>query len=109
MIVAPTANQVFKFESRETNATSFEITYIREGANNSNTVTLSGSYQNGQVQINANINLVENTYYLFIVMESGIELCRHKVFVTDQQVENYNITTNTYSSANSYEDDYIVI
>jgi hypothetical protein len=109
MIVAPTTNQSFKFESRETNATSFEVTYIREGANDSNNVTLSGSYQNGQVQINTNLNLKENTYYLFIVTESGSELCRHKVFVTDQQVDSYKITTNTYSSANSFEDDYIVI
>ncbi len=109
MIVTTTSNQTLKFESRETDATSFDVTYIREGANQEVTNTLNGSYVNGQVVITTNFDLQENTYYLFILKVSGKELCRHKVFVTDQSIDTYKITKSTYDNASSFEDDYIVI
>lgn len=110
MIVVKSSNQTFRFESRETNETNFTLLYIKEGTQESNTLNASGSYQHGQVVINANINLSVSSYYLFLVKDSsGDELCRHRVFCTDQDIDQFSVDNNTYVEADSFVNEYITI
>lgn len=110
MKVLPTSNQTVTFNCRETSDSTFTITYISESSRvEAQETDVSGTYSNGKVTFSIDLALVENTFYMFYIEDSTREICRHKVFVTNQDISDYKINTGKYTEASSSNTTYTII
>lgn len=109
MEVTTTSNQTLQFTCRETTDSTFTVRYVYEGANSEETISPdpAGTYADGQVTFTLNLTLQEETFYMFYISDSVREICRHKVYVTDQDVETYKIEAGEFVKQASDGDEFI--
>lgn len=113
MLITTTVNTAFTFNARTPSVDSFELVYTNEATNEDTTVALVGAaYADGRISFTASLGLSENVFYLFRVNEdlggSKRELCKQKVFVTDQDVDAYKITTGEFVDADNGDNTFVV-
>lgn len=109
MEVTTTTNQSITFSCRDTTESSFTITYVKEGADTSTDLVTSGTYLKGRLSFSLTLTLDPEQFYMFYVSDSTREVCRHKVYVTNQDVTTFSIDDGVYESQASSGDEFITL
>ncbi len=88
---------------------NIDVNTLDESTNVEVPVSVSATFSEGLMTFSNDFDLVEGRYYFVIVSQGTEEICKFKIFCTDQtDLQNYKITDGDFVTAPQSSDEIIV-